>query len=928
MHYNKKTIHNMRKIVFLLLLPFLSLIVLPKYATAQLLGSMNPATMQIDNLTDEQVSEINERIQSQGLSIDEALELARAQGLPAAEITKLRMRLAVAGTSMGDTALETSDTEIPLIEIEDTVEEIPTLDELQSEPAEARVSNLTESREVQEIIEDSRIFGHSIFTDQTIDFFTTTDGARAPDWYVLGSNDQIRITIFGVSQADLMMEVSDDGYIQPTGMPRIFLKGLTIHEAERLLRDRLSDFYTFKNEEFSLTIKAARTITINIFGEVRARGSFTISALNTALNALSIVGGPTEIGSVRSIQLIRGQERKEIDLYEFMNDPSVQTEYDLRHNDILFVPVAKKVVTLEGAVKRPMRYELKDGEGVLDLLEYAGGINFNTVPNFLQIQRIEDGEPRLMEYDLSDLLSQKQNMVLQDGDIIRIRQISKTLEKFVEISGAVYYPGVYDLNENRRLSQLLLKAELLPEAVQEKVIIKRTKLDGTVLNMSVSPLQLTQSGEDFLLEPEDLIQVFNQEQYSDVDNVEIAGSVRSPVAIPLEFGDRLRLADAIFLAEGLNPTAASDAFVFRRELFNPEIMNHIRVDVTRDADFELQAGDRLVVYDQSNYTNLGELSVSGAIGNPLNVVFDPSLTITDLLWMAGGVTPNAALNRVDLYRLDVSYVNGTSYSVITLEIDDSLNVVRAPSNFQLQPYDRIIVRMLPEFNPNTDIQIEGQVRYPGNYPLESQKVRLSDIIIDAGGLTNTADPRNAIIFRSYNNIGPIAVDLEKAMSTATGDNRHDPVLFDNDIITIPKLQNTVTIRIDGTRVGDLSSFGVVDTETEIGGNREINVIYKGSRSARWYIRNFAGGFADDADKWSVTVTKANGEVMGTDRSLLLFRNYPKVEPGSTITLRNKPEELATEEEVVDWDEVQARSIQLTSTLLTLLILFDRLSGTN
>lgn len=920
---------NYMKKVFLLLFPAFALFALvPQIASAQLLGSMNPASMQIDNLTDEQVSEINERIQSQGLSIDEALELARAQGLPAAEITKLRMRLAVAGTSAGGATLETSGTEIPLIEIEDTVEEIPTLDELPSAPAEARVSNLTETREVLEITDDSRVYGHSIFTDQTIDFFTTTDGARAPDWYVLGSNDQIRITIFGVSQADLMMEVSDDGYIQPTGMPRIFLKGLTIHEAERLLRDRLSDFYTFKNEEFSLTIKAARTITINIFGEVRARGSFTISALNTALNALSVVGGPTEIGSVRSIQLIRGQERKEIDLYEFMNDPSVQTEYDLRHNDILFVPVATKVVSLEGAVKRPMRYELKDGEGVFDLLEYAGGINFNTVPNFLQIQRIEDGEPRLMEYDLSDILSQKQNLVLQDGDIIRIRQISKTLEKFVEVSGAVYYPGVYDLNENRRLSELLLKAELLPEAVQEKVIIQRTKLDGSVMNMSVSPVQLTQSGEDFLLEPQDLIQVFNQEQYSDVDNVEIAGSVRSPIAIPLEFGDRLRLADAIFLAEGLQPTAASDAFVFRRELFNPEIMEHIRVDVTRDADFELQAGDRLVVYDQSNYTNMGELSVIGAIGNPVNVVFDPSLTITDLLWMAGGVTPNAALNRVDLFRLDISYVNGTSYSVITLEIDDSLNVVRAPSNFQLQPYDRIIVRLLPEFNPNADIQIEGQVRYPGNYPLESQKVRLSDIIYDAGGLTNTADPGNAIIFRSYNNIGPIAVDLKKAMSSATGSNRHDPVLFDNDIITIPKLQNTVTIRIDGTRVGDLSSFGVVDTDTEIGGNREINVIYKGGRSARWYIQNFAGGFADDADKWSVTVTKANGEVMGTNRSLLFFRDYPTVEPGSTITLRNKPEELATEEEVVDWDEVQARSIQLTSTLLTLLILFDRLSGTN
>ena len=155
----------MKKVFLLLFLPCALFALVPQIASAQLLGSMNPASMQIDNLTDEQVSEINERIQSQGLSIDEALELARAQGLPAAEITKLRMRLAVAGTSAGGATLETSGTEIPLIEIEDTVEEIPTLDELPSAPAEARVSNLTETREVLEITDDSRVYGHSIFTD-------------------------------------------------------------------------------------------------------------------------------------------------------------------------------------------------------------------------------------------------------------------------------------------------------------------------------------------------------------------------------------------------------------------------------------------------------------------------------------------------------------------------------------------------------------------------------------------------------------------------------------------------------------------------------------------------------------------------------------------------------------------------------------------
>jgi hypothetical protein len=135
----------------------------------------------------------------------------------------------------------------------------------------------------------------------------------------------------------------------------------------------------------------------------------------------------------------------------------------------------------------------------------------------------------------------------------------------------------------------------------------------------------------------------------------------------------------------------------------------------------------------------------------------------------------------------------------------------------------------------------------------------------------------------------------------------------------------VTILVNATRIGELQEFGVVDPNPSIRSLNRINVVYQGSKSAKWYIRNFTGGFAEDADRWSVTVTKPNGEIAGTGRSLLFFRNYPSVEPGSTIALRmSPPDPPEVEKPVVNWDQVQARSLQALTTLLTILIIIDRL----
>ena len=901
------------------------LLSVPFQSDAQIMGSVDVATVNVDDLTDHQINQILIRSQQENLSIEEVVSMERAQGLPAAEAMKLRTRLnqAISGR-VGDEPPMTS-TEIDTIGIDDEIQEIIPNSLLQSQDVEPEQEDSTDQEQAdqEQADQEQEVYGHSIFTDQSLEIFTTTDAARAPNTYVLGSEDQIRVTIFGTSQADLLLEISPEGYVQPTGIPKIFLKGLTILEARQVLRERLAPFYTFKQEELAVTMQVARTIGINIFGEVRARGGFNVSALNTAFNTLTAAGGPTEIGSVRRIELIRSNERKIIDVYEFMSDPSVQHQFNLHHNDIIFVPVAEKVVAMRGAVKRPMRYELTGNEGLYELIRYAGGINYDTSPDFVQIERIVNGEPVLLEWSLANILENKEQVSLKDGDIVRVREIERELERFAIIEGSLFYPGMYNLDQSPTLLSLLERAEIRPQAKTDLIFIERTQDDETVRVIPVELDVLMEESRDITLQKKDKITVYDQERYRNVAALRVIGNVRNPVERTLRFDERITIPNALKLAGGLLPTAAENAFVFRRNLFNTDIIEHIPVNVIRDLSFELQPGDELRIYNQSSYSDIGELSIRGAVNENVDVKFDANLTVTDLLTMAEGFTRGAHLSRIDVFRLDLTFSEGTTYDIITLAADSSLNIVSAPEGFRLQPFDQIIVRRIPGFNIGASIDLNGEVRFPGNYPLISEQTRISDIIREAGGLTSTADASNAVIMRSYNDAGPIAVNLKRALSNP-GLNKYDPIIFEEDVILVPKETNTVTILVNATRVGELQEFGVVVPDPSIRILDRVNVVYQGRKSAKWYIRNFAGGFAEDADKWSVTVTKPNGEIAGTSRSLLFFKDYPTVEPGSTIALRIDPPEPEDDNPAINWDQVQARTLQTLTTTLTLIILFDRL----
>ncbi|MGI6756838.1 MAG: SLBB domain-containing protein, partial [Bacteroidaceae bacterium] len=581
----------------------------------------------------------------------------------------------------------------------------------QTTPGEAAAEEALEESNISRT-DSNIIYGHNLFTDNAMGVFRTTDGAQAPDTYVLGEGDEVHISIFGSSQTEIHQRIGADGSIQPAGSTKIFLKGLTLDKAREAIRSRLASHYSFRQDQIAVTITTARTISVSIYGEVGVQGGFTISALNTAFNALAAAGGPTPIGSVRNIQLMRSGKTNKLDLYTYMTNPDPKVQYDLQNNDVMFIPVAQKIVQVNGAVNRPMKYELIEGETLVDLLRYAGGLKYNVYPDFVQIERYIDGEKKYLEYDLNNVLSGTQKIDMQNGDIVLIRTANIPMENFVAINGDVYYGGSYDLEKNGSLLTLIENAKPTFTAKTDYVFVERTRPDETVEVLTV-PFPGVNGNPDFTLQARDVVRVMQQSTYRDIDTIAVSGEVRVPFLRQFGLNDRMTISQAIEYAGGLKPNVFPVAYIFRKDLTNPDKMEYLRVSLETDGDMLLQPGDRLNVYDNSTYTNIGEIRINGAVKNPFGTAFDPSLTLHDLIAMAGGFEIGAAYDRVEIFRVNISNTQEVIYDLITLAVDENYNI--KGEEFQLQPYDNIVVRMTPNFSIGRMVEVNGRVKYPGVY---------------------------------------------------------------------------------------------------------------------------------------------------------------------------------------------------------------------
>lgn len=850
-------------------------------------------------------TEVRTRLLEEGIDVDNIspTEYANYQDRVMAILNKMQAEKAAADTNPAAAATGGAETVTAAIDApQSTNGEAAAEQALQTALAENNVS----------ATEGNDIYGHSLFTGKSLEVFRTTDGAQAPDTYVLGEGDEVHISIFGSSQTEIHQRIAADGSIQPAGSSKIFLKGMTMAQARKAIQSKLASHYSFREDQIAVTITTARTVQVSIYGEVGVQGGFTLSALNSVFNALAAAGGPLEMGSVREIQLSRGGKNSKLDLYTYMTKPDQKIQYDIQNGDVLYVPVAQNIVSISGAVNRPMRYEMVKGEGLKELIQYAGGLVYNAYMDYVQVERYENGERKYLEFNLADVMSGKQKVDLHNGDAVRIHQSNVPMENYVAINGDVYYGGNYDLEGNSSLEGLIEKAKPTYTAKTDFVFVERTKPDETVEILTV-PFPGVDGNPDFELQARDVVRVLAQSTYRDVETISVNGQVREPFSRTFGLNDRMTVGQAIEYAGGLKPSVYPVAYIFRKDLENPAKMEYITISLDSDLDKELQPGDQLNVYDNTTYTNAGEVRVNGAVKSPFGTTYDPSLNVHDLLTMAGGFEVGAAYDRVEVFRLNVSDKQ-SSFDVLTLEVDEDYN---PKTDFQLQPFDQIVVRMTPDFTTGRTVEINGRVKYPGVYLLDDNKTQLWEVIEMAGGLLDDADPY-ARVMRTHEGRGNIGVNLEKAKGNKKKLDS-DLILMDGDVINITRQENIVIIREIGTRMGQYvpADFSAASK----------TIVYDGSHNAAWYVRHYAGGFQKVANKNGVTVTMPNNQTEGTKRGLFGIRRYPTVEPGGVVTVsidREKREKLDTPKEKVNWSNTFNQSITTMTAVVSLVVLLKNI----
>jgi protein involved in polysaccharide export with SLBB domain len=773
-------------------------------------------------------------------------------------------------------------------------------------------------------------YGQHIFRDKSLSLFRASGDAKPSKSYILGTGDKVSVSIWGQSQENFTLEINKDGFIQPTGLPRFYLSGLSVDAAEKLMEARLRSKYYFTKENFEMVVTTARTVNVNIVGEVFSNGAFNISALNTAFNALVAAGGPTDIGSVRKIQIksVGNKSSKILDVYKYLQDPITAQEFYLQENDYIFVPVADKLVTISGAVNRPFRYELLDNENLNEIIKFSGGLKANALKGNIKVTRIESDSIRIIDVNLNDLTKSNGNFKLLNGDQIEIATINTTIKNEVNISGAVENPGKYALNNNPTVYDLITKAILLDNALTSGAYIKRLNADLKTIRYEYinlqSILENPKSADNILLQKGDELIISSQASFVDKFDVNIEGAVREPKKMSLDRSKNLKVTDAIFFSGGLRPNATDFAYIFRADMTGLKTVQYIKVDVQKalsspssSDNVTLEPNDRLVFYSRDSYSDESLISVSGAVRQAGEFVYNPSLTLKDALLLAGGLRPEAALERIDVFRLTFEEGKSTRVLVANLKLNNELEIQNNGGVFDLRPFDQIIVRNAPEFEKQRTISINGEVKYPGAYALLNDNTRLASVITQAGGVTDEAFLKGATLQRSIQGEeGYIIINLEKALKSTKGP--QNVILQQGDIILIPKIKNIVTV----SGAVQAQELYVKNIATE----NKVQIPYTPGKSIFYYIDDYAGGFAENADKSKVTVIDATGKIRKT-KSFLGFKSYPKVTAGSQIVIgykKAKTQEGKNKEEV-KWGDILANSIAQATAILSLILLVQNVN---
>ncbi len=500
------------------------------------------------------------------------------------------------------------------------------------------------------------VFGHDVFGKKSTISFEPNENLATPDSYILGPGDEILIEVWGISEARISSVISPEGRISISQVGPIQLSGLTIKEATRKIKGKLAGKYAGvggKDADISVTLGNIRTIQVNVLGQVNAPGTYRLSSFSTVFNALYRAGGVDANGSLRQVRLVRGgKDIATIDIYEFLFSGRRTNDISLQEGDVVMVPPYAELVTVEGDVKRAMKYELLEGETLEKLIEYAGGFASAAYRDDVKIVRSTGHEKEMLTVRNSDFAS----CVLQDGDVVTVGSNLDRFANRVEIRGYVFRPGEFQMGGDIATVRQLVNAAggLTEDAFRGRAVLLREKAD---LSLETVPVNvgaiLDGSAEDVLLRKNDVLVVSGIFELEDRGVLTINGMVMKPGEFP--FSDNTTVEDLILQAGGLLDGASTVRVDVARRIYDPAAMTWSDslaiaytcaikdgLSVGDEGNFVLEPYDVVSVRRSPGFRPQKFVEIQGNVAFPGQyVLLNEGERISSLIERAGGFAGNA-----------------------------------------------------------------------------------------------------------------------------------------------------------------------------------------------------------------------------------------------------------------------------------------------
>ena len=539
---------------------------------------------------------------------------------------------------------------------------------LREEMKENTSDMLEDHPSAQDLSREDQVFGRNIFNTRNLTFEPSSNLATPPN-YRLGPGDEVIIDIWGASQNTIRQAISPDGTINIQKIGPVYLSGLTVSEANDYLKKSLNKIYnglnnaTDPSSDIRLTLGNIRTIQINVMGEVVQPGTYALSAFSTVFHALYRAGGVSDIGSLRNVQLVRnGKKLTTLDVYEFIMKGNAQDDIRLQEGDVVIVPAYDVLVKISGKVKRPMRFEMKKDESLSTLIKYAGGFDADAYTRSLRVVR-QNGE----EYEVNTVKDLDYSVYkMRNGDVVTAEAILNRFTNKLEVRGAVYRPGIYQLSGTlNTVRELVNEAQgLTGDAFLNRSVLYRQHDDLTteVLPIDIKSI-MEGTSPNLALQKNDILYIPSIHDLSDLGNITVHGEVAKPDSYP--YADNMTLEDLIIQAGGLREAASTVRVDVTRRIKNPrstadndtigQMFSFALKDgfvIDGQPGFVLQPYDEVYVRRSPGYQAQQNVGIEGEI------LFGGTYALTsreerlsDLVNKAGGATNYAYLRGAKLTRI-------------------------------------------------------------------------------------------------------------------------------------------------------------------------------------------------------------------------------------------------------------------------------------